>query len=101
MLKVPGDENPANLMTKHLHMDVINNYLHELNLRSVKGNEVRQIVADGAQRTVKEKQAVEKMPDKKVRVVEGKWADEEDRDGGSCERQLENTMDGLMSETIH
>ena len=35
----------------------------------------------GGQRNVNEKQAVEKMPDKKVRILKGRWADEEDRDG--------------------
>ena len=46
-LKIPGGENPADLMAKSLHMDVFNNHLHKLNLRSVKGNEVKKIAADG------------------------------------------------------
>ena len=63
VLKIPVEENPAELITKFLHIDVINNHLHKLNLRSVKGNEVK------------------KVQDKKVRIVKGRWADEEDRDG--------------------
>jgi len=70
IVKIPGDENPADLMTKFLKVEIIDQRLKEMNLKRVPGNDVK------------------KKPDvqKKIQKIEidklvaDRWADASDGD---------------------
>ena len=41
VVKIPGEDNPGDLMTKLLHVDVIRGHLLRLNLEATEGNKVK------------------------------------------------------------
>jgi hypothetical protein len=77
VVKIPGDHNPADLMTKFLKVEIIDQRLKEMNLKRVPGNDVK------------------KKPDvrKKIQKIEvdklvgNRWADasEGDEEGDAVE----------------
>ena len=70
VIKIPGQDNPADLMTKFLHRDLIEEHLKKLNIKMKEGNVVKRVVAE-RKVEVKAKQSDEH------RLVKGRWADED------------------------
>ena len=70
IVKIPGDENPADLMTKFLKVEIIDQRLKEMNLKRVPGNDV------------KKKPDVQKKLQKIeiAKLVADRWADASDGD---------------------
>ena len=77
VVKIPGDDNPADLMTKFLNAETIGRRLEKMNLRRTSGNEVK--------KRTKEKMETQKL--KADKLVVGRWADvsEEDEGGDAAE----------------
>ena len=69
VVKIPGESNPADLMTKYLGAETMGERLKAMNIRKVPGNTIKR---EGP------KDKWEKIPE----VVKKKWADE---DGGAGE----------------
>lgn len=86
VVKVPGEENSADLMTKHLHMKEIRRRLAAMDMDWIEGNAVKN---QGKQKQEHELSAavgqeavdVERVGSSgRGRLVKGRWADEDDDD---------------------
>ena len=82
--KIPGEKNPADLMTKYLGVDVIRQRLGEMNLRVEEGNPVKRV----SQKERKDEKVIGKIKTKK------RWADdsvegEAVADDEACRQALE------------
>ena len=72
VVKIPGEEDPADLMTKYLHVVTISSHLHKMNFVAMKGNAVKM-------KGVKERTRREGEGERAL--VTGRWADEEEENG--------------------
>ena len=72
--KIPGDSNPADLMTKYLNVDTIEKRLNGMGLVKVEGNAIRNKKADDYKGEHK--------------LVGGRWADEDGEGGEDDARQV-------------
>jgi len=69
VVKIPGESNPADLMTKYLGVDTVTERLKAMNIRKVPGNAVK-------------REGPKDKREKGQEVVKKRWADE---DGGAGE----------------
>ena len=69
VVKIPGESNPADLMTKYLGVEVVARRLGEMNIRKVPGNQVK-------------KEGQSRKEEVKHSAMTKRWADEE---GGADE----------------
>ena len=84
VVKIPGEKNPADLMTKYLGVDVIRQRLGEMNLRVEEGNPVKRV----SQKERKDEKVIGKIK------VKRRWADdgaegEAVADNEACRQALE------------
>ena len=68
--KVPGQSNPADLMTKYLHVETIRSHLILMNMIATLGNEVKKVTAKGGNSLMHSETSG------KPRLIVASWADE-------------------------
>ena len=93
VVKIPGESNPADLMTKFLGVETIKRRLQEMNLRVEEGNPVKRV----SQKERKDEKTIGKIRVKK------RWADdggegEHGADDEACRKALEWWMKRMSHE---